>query len=67
MFRGADCDTDHYPVIEKVRKCLAVSKKTTHTFHMKRFNLKKLNKVEGKKLYWLEISNRFAALENLRH
>jgi hypothetical protein len=32
---------------------------------MERFNLKKLNKVEGKEQYWVEISNRFAALENL--
>jgi hypothetical protein len=32
---------------------------------MERFNLKKLNKVEGKEQYRVEISNRFAALENL--
>jgi hypothetical protein len=37
----------------------------THRVHMERFNLKKLNKVEGKELYCVEISNRFAALENL--
>jgi hypothetical protein len=30
------------------------------------FNLKKLNEVEGKEHYCVEISNRFAALENLR-
>jgi phosphomevalonate kinase len=29
------------------------------------FSLKKLNKVEGKKRYHIEIPNRFAALENL--
>jgi hypothetical protein len=34
---------------------------------MERFNLKKLNKVEGKEQYCVEISNRFAALENLGH
>jgi hypothetical protein len=28
-FRGADCDTDHYLVVEKVRERLAVSKQTT--------------------------------------
>jgi hypothetical protein len=32
---------------------------------MDRFNLKKLNDVEGKEQYRVEISNRFAALENL--
>jgi hypothetical protein len=34
-------------------------------FHMERFNLKKLSEVEGKERYCVEISNRFAALENL--
>jgi hypothetical protein len=32
---------------------------------MERFNLKTLNKVEGKEQYHVEISNRFAALEDL--
>jgi hypothetical protein len=32
---------------------------------MERFNLKKLNEVEGEEQYRVEISNRFAALENL--
>jgi hypothetical protein len=34
---------------------------------MERLNLKILNEVEGKMQYCVEISNRFAALENLRH
>jgi hypothetical protein len=34
---------------------------------MERFNLNKLNEVEGKEQYHVEISNMFAALENLRH
>jgi hypothetical protein len=34
---------------------------------MERFRLKKLNEVEGKEQYCVEISNRFATLENLRH
>jgi hypothetical protein len=33
---------------------------------MERFNLKKLNEVEGKEQYRVEISNRFAALETIR-
>jgi hypothetical protein len=32
---------------------------------MERFNLKKLNEVEGKEQYRVEVSNRFAALEYL--
>ncbi|PNF19084.1 hypothetical protein B7P43_G11233 [Cryptotermes secundus] len=52
-------------VVAKVRERLAVSKQTTHTVQMERFNLKKLNEVEAKDQYRVEISNRFAALENL--
>jgi hypothetical protein len=47
----------------KFRKRLAVSKRTTHRVHTERFIIKKLNEVEGKELYRVEISNRFAALE----
>jgi hypothetical protein len=32
---------------------------------MEKFNLKKLNKVEGKEQFCVEVSNRFAALEDL--
>jgi uncharacterized metal-binding protein YceD (DUF177 family) len=32
---------------------------------MERFNLKKLNEVECKEKYHVEVSNRFAALEDL--
>jgi hypothetical protein len=64
-FRAAACDIDHYLVVAKVRERLAVSKQTTHTVHMERFKLKILNEVEGREQYHVEISNRFAALENL--
>jgi hypothetical protein len=47
----------------KVREKLAVSKQKMHRFHMERFNLKKLNEVEGKEQYRFEISHSFAALE----
>jgi hypothetical protein len=46
-FRAADCDTDHYPVVAKVRERLAVSKETMHRVHMQRFNVKKLNDTES--------------------
>jgi hypothetical protein len=57
-FRAADCDTDHYLVV-------AVSTQTTYRVHMERFNCRKLNEIQGKEQYRVEISNRFAALENL--
>jgi hypothetical protein len=64
-FRNVDCDTDHYLVVAKVRERLTVSKRATQKFDMERFNLKKLNEVEGKEEYQVKISNRFTALENL--
>jgi hypothetical protein len=52
-------------VVAKVRERLSVSKQTMHRIHMERFNLKKLKEAEGKGQYHVEISNRFAVLENL--
>jgi hypothetical protein len=64
-FRTADCGTDLYLVVSKVREILAVSKRTMRTVHMERFSLKKLNEVEGKEQYRVEISNKFAVLKNV--
>jgi hypothetical protein len=64
-FRAADCDSYHYLVMAKVRERLTVNKQRSQIFDMERFNLKKLNEVEGKKKYCVEVSNRFAALEDL--
>ncbi|PNF21971.1 hypothetical protein B7P43_G17907 [Cryptotermes secundus] len=50
---------------QRLRERLAVSKQTTNRVLMERFNLKKLNEVAAKEQYHVEISNRFAALENL--
>jgi hypothetical protein len=62
---AADCDTDHYLVVAKVRERLAVNKQRSNRFHWESFNLKKLNELEGKEQYRVEVSNRFAALEDL--
>jgi hypothetical protein len=38
-FRAADCDSDYYLVVAKVRERLAVNKHRSHRFHMERFKL----------------------------
>jgi hypothetical protein len=40
LFREADCDTDHYLVMAKVRERLAMTKQIMHRFHMEKFNLR---------------------------
>jgi hypothetical protein len=52
-------------VVAKVRERLAANKQKSQRFHMERFNIKKLNEVEGKEKYCNEVSNRFATLEDL--
>jgi hypothetical protein len=44
---------------------LAVSKQATRKFDPDRFNLRKLNELEGREQYQNKVSNMFAALENL--
>jgi len=44
---------------------LAVSKQAAQTFDVERFNLRKLSELEVRKQYQIEITNNFAALENL--
>jgi hypothetical protein len=53
-------------VVAKVRERLAVIKQTAQKFDAVIFNLKKLSKLEVRKQYQIKISNRFAALENLK-
>jgi hypothetical protein len=64
-FREADCDSDHYLVVAKVREKLAVSKRMVKKMDMERFNLKNLNEEEVKEQYQFTIKNKCVGLENL--
>ena len=66
-FRGADCDTDHYPVVAKVSKRLAVNKQVALKFDVDRFILRKLSELDTGKQFKIKISNRIAALENVNY
>jgi hypothetical protein len=54
-FREADCDTDHYLAVAKVRERLAVSKRAAEKIDMERFNVKKLNEWDVKEQYHVTI------------
>jgi hypothetical protein len=41
-----------------------VNRERSHRFHVRRFNLMKLNEAEGKEKYCVEFPNRFTALED---
>jgi len=51
-------------VVAKVRESLAVSKQAAQRSDGERFNLRKLNVLDVRKQYQIEITNRSAALEN---
>ena len=53
-------------MVGKVSERLAVSKQTAQKLDVERFNLRRLNELEVRKQYQIMISNRFAALENLK-
>ena len=52
-------------MVAKVRERLAVSKQTAQKFDGETFNLRKLNELEVRKQYHIEITKRFAALGNV--
>jgi hypothetical protein len=52
-YKAADSDSDHYLVVTKVRESLAINKQRSHKFHVERFNLKKLNEIDGKENFVL--------------
>jgi hypothetical protein len=64
-FRAADCDSDLYLMVAKVRERLAVNKQRSHRFNMEWFNLKKLKEKECKEQFRVLVSNKFAPLEDL--
>jgi len=63
FFRGADCDTDHYLVVAKVRERLAVSKQAALKSDGERFNVSKLNELEVRKQYQIDLKQVYS-LEN---
>jgi hypothetical protein len=52
-------------VVAKVRVIMAVSTQATQNFDVERFNVTKQSELEGREEYQIEISNRFAAFENV--
>ena len=65
-FRGADCDSNHYLVVAKFREILAVSKQAAHKSDVDRFNLRKINELELRKQFQIDIMNRFAVFQELK-
>ena len=65
-FRGADCDTDRYLKVAKLRGNLAVRKQAAQNCDVERSKLRKLNELGVKEKYQIEIRKRFAVLENLK-
>ena len=53
-------------MVAKVRERLAVRTQEAQKSVGGRFNLRKLNDLDVRKQYQIEITNRFAALENIR-
>jgi hypothetical protein len=51
--------------VAKLRERISGSKRARQNFDLERFDLKKLNDVEVKEKYNVEISNRFTALKSL--
>jgi hypothetical protein len=65
LFSTTTCfDSLHKP-LSGTHRFTGVSKKAAQKFDGERFNLRKLYQLDVRKLYQIEITNRFAALQNL--
>jgi hypothetical protein len=51
--------------VAKLRERISVSKRARQKFDVEKFDLKRLDDIEIKEKYQVEISNRFATLESL--
>jgi hypothetical protein len=54
-FRGADCDSNHYVVVTKLRDRISVSKRAWQNFDLERFDLKRLDGIDVKEKYQVEV------------
>jgi len=59
IFRGADCDTDHYLTVANVRERLLVSEQVASTFDAGRFSLKYTSGLKVRKKKKIKIPDRF--------
>jgi hypothetical protein len=64
-FRGADCDSNLYLVVAKLRERISVSKRVRKNYDLERFDLEKLDNIEVKEKYQVEVSNRFVVSDSL--
>ena len=65
IFQGTNCIIEHYLVVAKVGENWQTSKQAAQKFDVERVNLRKLSELEVRKHYQINISNKFAPLENL--
>jgi hypothetical protein len=64
-FKVPDCDIKPLYLVAKLSEVISVSKRARQNSELERFDLKRMDDVEVKEKYQVEISKRFAALESL--
>jgi DUF1365 family protein len=62
--RAVVCDTHQYMMVARLRERLAVNEQISRRFYMERFNRKELNHVGSREKYRVDVSERFATLED---